>query len=162
MVGVKTTYSLDSFQRVKLFASKFPFAIEKATEQAATFGKGLIVKATPVKVGDARKSWEVDRDTKNPKAPAFVITSRVGKGSFYTPFLEYGTGVFGPKRRPIYPTTAKYLWFPIIKGNTIKAWVKRKWVAGMPAVGMIKNNIKKIQERLTFNISAIIRKWGGV
>lgn len=40
------------------------------------------------------------------------ITARNAAGDNYAVYLRYGTGIYGPKGRPIRPTTKKALYFP--------------------------------------------------
>jgi hypothetical protein len=85
-----------------------------------------------------------------------IISDR-GVGATYTPYLEKGTGIYGPKKTPIRAKKpGGFLAFKIIHGNTpIVANPKaqgekryiffRREVAGMPAVGMVEKNKKDIQ-----------------
>jgi len=157
-LSVNVTLENDSaLRKMRLFVARFPEAIDRATQEAASFGKRLIIKSTPVKTGDARKSWELDRGEKE---HSFFIVSRTGRGANYTPYLEYGTGIYGPKKRPITPVNAKYLFYPIIKGNKIMGYRRRFSVRGIRPFGMIANNVDKIQERLVSNIKKIVKSFG--
>jgi hypothetical protein len=80
---------------------------ERATRQAcATVDREWKLSA-PARTGHYRRSITTEvRRTGN------VIRGRVGTNVFYAPFLEYGTGIYGPRRRPIRPKRAKALRFP--------------------------------------------------
>ena len=51
----------------------------------------------------------------------------VGTNLHYGPYVEYGTGVYGPKGVPITPKVAKFLAWKTNKGK----WVRAKSVRGM-------------------------------
>jgi hypothetical protein len=65
------------------------------------------------------------------------LTMRVGSGQYYALWVHDGTGIYGPRARPIKPKTAKYLRFRWKKmGNKVFYF---KSVKGMPANPYLKN-----------------------
>lgn len=63
--------------------------------------------------------------------------------AFYTPFVERGTGLFGPKKRLIFPVHAKALrWFSF--GKAIFA----KYIAGQPGQFFIKRTEEETKPRV--------------
>lgn len=74
-----------------------------------------------------------------------LVVGRVGTPLFYARYLHEGTGIYGPKRRPIVPVTAKALRFkagrmigplPAGKAGTSPedrgGWIFAKSVKGIP------------------------------
>ncbi len=74
-----------------------------------------------------------------------LVVGRVGTPLFYARYLHEGTGIYGPKHRPIYPVSAKVLRFkpgrmmgplPAGKAGTSPenrgAWVFARSVKGVP------------------------------
>lgn len=57
-----------------------------------------------------------------------VVTGRVGTNRHYGPYVEYGTGLFGPKKRKITPTSAQALsWIPKSRGKYVTARSGRRY-----------------------------------
>lgn len=51
----------------------------------------------------------------------------VGTNLHYAPYVEYGTGIYGPERRPITPKQAKFLAWKDASGQ----WIRARSVRGM-------------------------------
>lgn len=83
-----------------------------------------VVTVAAVKVqNNARRNAPVDTGTLR-RSVTHTITgsgvgsvARVGSNLEYALWVETGTGVFGPKGKPIEPRTARYLRFPANKGR---------------------------------------------
>lgn len=58
----------------------------------------------PVDTGRLRSSitWALGRD-------AHGLYADIGTNVFYAPFIEFGTGIYGPRHTPIVPRSAPYL-----------------------------------------------------
>jgi hypothetical protein len=142
---------------IRKFARKFPGVLDEQISSGVNVGLQKIKRDTPVKTGKARRSII----KKKKDALQYVITGSRGKGSKYLTFLEYGTGIYGPKKKPITPKTSTYLHFPIIKGNRIVRFVKTKSVKGFPPFKMFRNNMDAIKEVTMKKIKNKIKKmWG--
>lgn len=74
--------------------------------------------------------------------------ARVGTNIEYAVYQEYGTGVFGPKGRPITPKRGRFLVFRGKDGNMVFA----RQVAGSPK----REFMKKGTEYLSANMSKVI------
>jgi hypothetical protein len=92
-------------------------AIKNMVRLGVRFGKEQAAKATPVETGDLKRSWKESR------AHKVVGTTYPGAGygaEWYTeidyaPYVEHGTGLWGPEHR-------KYLILPKTPGGTLH-WV---------------------------------------
>ena len=109
---------------IKRFTERKPWLIEDAVKKSAAYGKGIIMLDTPKKTGNTRRQWRLVRIS----ASVYQIINE----TFHIGFLEWGTGLFGPRHKLIKPVTTQNLHFPIIKGNSIKAWARTKAVKGFP------------------------------
>mgnify|MGYP006277748685 CR=1 FL=1 len=98
-----------------------------------------------------RKTGTLERSIRpaNVDVGAQSVQVRAGgtRAGNYAQFLEFGTGVYGPKRRPIVPVRAKFLRFPAagadvrLSGNLTKAqqragggWQFRRSVKGVQPI----------------------------
>lgn len=157
-LGFAITVSDKSNAALNEFFKAFPGVVPKVLNKVGIFGKKLIVTATPVKTGAARKSWRINKIGKD----TVSIASDFGRGSKYTPFLETGTGIYGPKGTPITAKNNGYLRFPIIVGNSIKSWVTTKEVKGFKPFAMVKKSQPAILKHLGETAKAIISEmWKG-
>ena len=104
------------------------------------------------KTGNLSRSIRVAEVDEN----AQTIQVRAGgtQGVNYAAYLEFGTGIYGPNRRPIVPVRAKALRFPAsgaatrLSGNLTSAqqragggWQFRKSVRGVKPVKYMENAI---------------------
>lgn len=149
-VGMSVTIAPEGLERIHSFVSRFPGVLTRATRKTAVYGKQLIVRDTPRKTGQARRSWGIERVNEN----TWKIVSNKNAAEKYVPFLNFGTGIYGPKGTPITPKTKKMLVFPIIKGNKIKSWVSAKSVKGIRAYNMIGKNTADIMAFLRLSVAA--------
>lgn len=87
----------------------------KVCKQAAAVVRIEAVRLAPVRKGGLRRSIWVNSIS--------LTEFRVGTNLFYAPFVEYGTGLYGPKKAKylIQPKTKKCLAFtvrvPIVRGG---------------------------------------------
>jgi hypothetical protein len=103
------------------------------------FRRGVRVQARarqlcPVDTGRLRASINVEM-TRNRNR----LACRVGTNVKYARFVHYGTGVYGPKSRPITPTHASVMAFTPRGG---KAVVYASSVRGMPGVPFLSEALK--------------------
>ena len=99
-----------------------------------------LVQAAPVDTGLLKNTIKVDI-----KDDEIIITMPE-----YSIYLEYGTGIFGPKRRPITPKEAKALKFSIggktvfaksVKGMTPQPFIRPTFHQHF--INIVKKNAKK-------------------
>ena len=127
-----------------------PEVIDKSCKDTASYGKGLIIRSTAKDTGRTMGGWAVNRL----KPMAYMIWNRF-KHALY---LETGTGIYGPRRRRIYPKTAKFLsWIPFNK-NTAGGRIFVTSTKGMRAQSAIKPNETKIQTDLNTRMRLNMRK----
>lgn len=94
-------------------------AIRAVPESAVRAGAfellALIKQALPKKTSTLARSATVRFE--RPEAGAFL--ARIGTHLPYAAYVEYGTGVYGPRQRPIVPVRAKALrWFAPVQIGT--------------------------------------------
>jgi hypothetical protein len=73
-----------------------------------------------------------------------VYQARIGSHMSYAPYVEYGTGIYGPKGKPIVPVRAKALAWPapsLLSGG----WAKRKTVLSEERI--IRRSVKGMKPR---------------
>lgn len=105
---------------------------------------------TPVDTGQHRASLEVTQAREGNK-----IVTRVGSPLPTWIYLEKGTGIYGPKKKLIYPVSKKVLRFkpgrfigPLPKGKRGKspekrgAWIFSKHVKGTPRHDILVNALR--------------------
>ena len=61
----------------------------------------------------------------------------------YAPYLEFGTGIYGPRKTPIVPVRAKYLVFKGKNGQIVRA----KSVKGVKAVQYMKRSFDFVKDK---------------
>lgn len=135
---------------LKKLVADFPEIIDKAAYNTAVYGQKLIMKKTPARTGAARASWTV---TKVPQG--YAIRSVLGSGAAYTPYLEYGTGLFGPYKKKIVPKTAKALAIATIGGLIFRMSSK-----GMQAVRMVSSSEAQIEAQFPKEVEAVFKAMG--
>lgn len=169
MIGVAYGFNQKDFKAVEQLIKSFPWAIEMGMKDSAVIGRQKIVRRTPVDMGDARRSFG------NPVRVSeftYAIVSSVGNGKNYTPFLELGTGIYGPKKRAIKPPAGVTWRFPIVKKNTIKTWItvggkpgtrkdgspKLTSLKGMKPKNMIRDTKKEMPQIIKDNVNRTIQE----
>lgn len=93
---------------------------------------------TPVKTGRLRTGWYQTPVTKTHYLIAPAFRAGIANDYKYAPFVEYGTGVFGPMHRPyvITPKKAPFLaWRDPVTGQWIRA--KKVLHPGSPGNHMV-------------------------
>lgn len=135
---------------LKKLVADFPELIDKASYNTAVWGQQLIMRKTPSRSGAAKASWTV---VKVPQG--YSIRSVIGRGAAYTPYLEHGTGLFGPYNRKIVPKNANALAIPTPGGL-----IFRKSSKGMEAVRMVSTSEKPIADQFPKEVEAIFKTMG--
>lgn len=155
--GLSVTVDKKVLHRMQNFIKVFPDKIEKSVKRATDYAHKEILKNTPVKTGALRSSFikeSIGRFSYN-------VTSKIGRGKDYAIFVEKGTGLYKETPSYIFPKRAKFLVFPIIKGNTITKWIKTKFTRGMPGKFMVHRavlpTIKKLNDLIK---TEIYKMWG--
>lgn len=77
----------------------------------------LAKKKVPRKTGNLDRTIRVDEVSADDQSLRVVAGSTNGRVG-YAQYVEFGTGIYGPKRRPIVPVRAKALRFPAIGAQT--------------------------------------------
>lgn len=149
-VDIKQGFS----KRADLLAKYFPELLRKAVEKTTDVTKRNIIKRTPVKTGAARSSWIASKTGEF----EYTISSSVGRGRFYTGWLETGTGIWVEGGQPIQPKVGKMLTFPIKSGNSIIGWVRTKSVNGIAGHFMVQGSKKLAFDTLLKEITANLKK----
>jgi hypothetical protein len=145
--------SLKNKDFVNRFIAKYPAVIEKAVKDTAAFAKIQIMRATPVKTGYTRRNWLIERISE------FVY--RVTNDFPHANYLEWGTGLYGPKKHLIKPLFAKVLRWPVATRNTFKGYMFAPSVKGFKPFYMVRKNLVDIMNQLKKNLkNNIQRVWG--
>lgn len=87
-----------------------------------------------IDTGRLRSSIHVNLVTRNGE-----LTSLVGTGVKYAKLVHDGTGIYGPRRRPIRPKTKQFLRFRPRRGGK---WVYAKEVKGMKPNKFLKDALR--------------------
>lgn len=85
-------------------------------------------------------------------------------GVFYTPFVERGTGIYGPNKRPIVPKVAKALaWHgTTATGKPTGQRIVRRSVRGQPAVHMFHATATEDRERMAQHFETTFKRQLGI
>lgn len=105
-------------------------ALRRGFKVCGDVAKGHAMKDCPVDTGTLSGSIDYDSDDKQ------MI---VGTNEEYAPYVEYGTGIYGPHKSPIVPTEKKALHWKDKAGKDHFA----KSVKGMKARPFIKPALSK-------------------
>ena len=122
-------------------------AYDKAVGQSLAKGNRVVIEATPRRSGHLRKRWAEGLKRLG------SLRYQLANAAAYAPWVEGGTGLFGPRRRVIVPRKAKFLRFKI-EGH----WVTVKSVKGMRPVHMLKNSLSRIGSLVETALSDAVRK----
>jgi hypothetical protein len=144
---------------MKSFMLEYPRRIQRAMRRTANTGKEWIVRDTPFQFGAAARSWEVNEVE---EYWSFVIASITGAGAKYTPYLEEGTGIYGPLQKEIIAAEVTksggpFFWVSMGKSRgkgkgKIMYYTFSKKSKGMPGAHMVGRNIPGIEQILNENV----------
>ena len=153
---------------VKIDAAAVEQAFRKAPREFTNeFRKAIKIGATEIqrearrnhptftsRSGNADRSVQTDYDQSGGKV---YLDTGVAK---YSPYLHEGTGIFGPKRRPITPKKKKFLHF----FSQTHGWVRTKSVKGIKAGKFLykaaEKNVDTITKLVNRAAERAIRKAG--
>ena len=113
--------------------------ITKAMKQSTLTIEGEAKQLVPHKTGSLRRSL-----VSQVRPLLSGVEGLVGTNIQYGPYVEIGTGIYGPEKRPITPKTAKVLAFKGQDGQMIF----RKNVRGMPARPYLKPAFEESKARV--------------
>lgn len=105
-------------------------ATEKALLRSAIRVQNEARRRCPVDTGTLRRSITFSISGLSPE----TMSARVGSNVEYALAVEVGTGIYGPRGRPITPVRAQVLVFPGRGGRTVYA----RSVRGRPATPYLK------------------------
>lgn len=125
-------------------------------------GKELAVENTPVETGDLKRSWKESR------AHKVVGSTYPGSGYgaewyteiSYAPYVEHGTGLWGPEHR-------KYMILPKTPGGTLH-WVgadgqdvyaKSVMHPGSPGAHMLALSAAKLEFEMDYVLKPALSQW---
>lgn len=121
----------------------------------------LVVEHTPVDSGNLRGSWKKKLLVIRPSARgATVYETGVFTEVDYAPFVEHGTGLWGPKH-------AKYLIVPTKPGGVLH-WIGHSgedvfathvWHPGSPGAHMVAESVGKLELTLNAALERELRRW---
>lgn len=133
----------------------FNKAVTKAMMQSGHAVQREAMLAVPVDTGRLRGSIKVDHD-KGGRIPSWV---KIGPNVVYGAFVEFGTGIYGPLKRRIVPTSKKALAWTNKAGESFV----RRSVRGMkprpymgPALDAARHRIDAIWQKTG---TGIVARW---
>jgi hypothetical protein len=109
--------------------------MQRAIDLSAIELKGNLQRNSPVDDGKMQGSWFIS--SAMPKFQSKVFSSAI-----YTPFVNYGTGIYGPRGRKIYPKTKKFLAFNY-KGKKVVV----PWIRGQKPRKFVEKSITQTERR---------------
>lgn len=125
-----------------LFGEKVQEVTRRAAHNMADRGGERMVELTkmntPIDTGELRESWKQTPVHPEPRGEDMAYSTGVESHVSYAPYVEYGTGLWGPKhsKYPILPKNAPYLqWFDKASGHWVRA--KKVMHPGSPGQHMV-------------------------
>ncbi len=106
---------------------------KKAMDQARLTLEAEAKRLVPVKTGHLRRS--ITSETRPLNGGVVGI---VGTNVKYASFVEFGTGIYGPEKKPIAPVTKKALAWGKVLGHT---------AAGAPVKEFVRRSVKGMRPR---------------
>jgi len=110
-------------------------------------GRTMIDYATLLAMATAKEEAPVDKNTLRGSITRNILSDfegKIGTDVKYAKYQEYGTGIYGPYKRPIKPTRGRFLVFKNKAGKTIFA----KEVRGTQPKQFMKKGLQKVQDRM--------------
>lgn len=132
------------FSQVRAMLAEREKAIARIPEMAVRSGAFELLATIQAKL--PKKTSTLVRNTRvqfERPAPE-VFQARIGSHMAYAPYVEYGTGIYGPKGKPIVPVRAKALAWPA-PGFVTGRWAKRKTVFSDPWI--VRRSVKGMKPR---------------
>lgn len=110
--------------------------------------KGNLQRNSPVDEGKMQGSWLIRRGG--------GLTRKLFSSAAYTPYVNYGTGLYGPRGQKIRPKSARLLSF---KYNGRKIAVP--WTRGMKPRRFVEKSISQTRRRIPEFIIRAVKETGG-
>lgn len=111
--------------------------IKRAVALSTMELKGNLQRNSPVDEGGMQGSWLISA------AMPGDFESKIISTKFYTPFVNDGTGLYGPRHRKIYPKTARFLGPFKWKGRMIAV----PWTRGIKPRRFVEKSINQTGKR---------------
>ena len=110
------------------------------------------MRKAPVNTGRLRGSIAVFI----PPGFPFPTRARIGTKVFYAPYVEFGTGLYGPERRMITPVRGKFLVFTVggrkvfaraVRGMRPRPFLRSALRTAIPTINGIWRNVARDLQR---------------
>ncbi len=113
--------------------------------------KGNNQRNSPVDEGKMQGSWLIAGQF------AHELNQKIISSALYTPFVNYGTGLYGPRGKKIYPKTARLLGPFKYQGRMISV----PWIRGQKPRHFVEKSISQTERRTNeFIIRAVMENAG--
>jgi hypothetical protein len=152
--SLTTLFDDEARQRTRL-------AMRQMAHRAADRMHDLIVMNTPIDSGNLRTSWYQEPLVNKVIDAQIAYEARVSTNVEYAPYVEYGTGLYGPKRRkyPILPKRAPFLaWRDPRTGQWIYA--RKVMHPGSPGQHMVAIAVSVLEHEVELGLfEDILARW---
>lgn len=133
-----TPFNTDALDRLKKAGPLFEEAVHALLNKSALMVISVAKQTAPSDRSTLRNS--IDKGPVVKKQNTYSI--EVGSNVEYAPYQEFGTGIYGPKKRPIYPRNARVLAFRARSGQMVFA----KSVSGVKPKKFMQAGIKAVAD----------------
>lgn len=144
-VGFSVEWPEKEFQKL---VDKTKRVVERSLKLVAAAGLANVVKETPRDTGTARRGWHVVTVSR------FIL--KLVNRTKYLGFHVTGTGIFGPKGRPIVPRKARVLHFIAKDGTEVFA----RSVKGIPPNPFVDDAIAATALQVPGIVTRVLRDVG--
>jgi hypothetical protein len=121
----------------------------------------LIAMFTPVRTGNLATSWYREPTTEVQHGPDKALQSTVATDTDYAPYVNYGTGLYGPEHRKYliepHPPNQLLSWIDPHTGE--RMYAKRVWHPGSPGEHMIEKAIVFEESTLQETMLPELERW---
>lgn len=119
---------------LNLNSEYFNQGVEKGLDYSSEYIKEVLIKNTPTDKGRGRQNYVINRREK---------IREITNSTFYLPFVNDGTGIYGSRGRPITPVHARVLAFK---------WKGRMWflksVKGQKPQKFVEKSIDETKDKI--------------
>lgn len=116
---------------------KLQLVMRRAVELSTMELKGNTQRNSPFKDGKMQSSWLISAALEG------FLQSKLVSSAMYTPFVNDGTGIYGPKGKKIYPKTARLLGPFKWNGRMIAV----PWIRGQKGQHFVEKSITQTERR---------------
>jgi hypothetical protein len=120
-----------------------------------------ISQYTPIRTGNLATSWYRERTKRELHGTAMAHISRVATDVDYAPYVNYGTGLFGPQHKKYliepHPPKTLLVWTDPHTGRTMAA--PRVWHPGSPGSYMVERGVVWVESTLQETMAPELEKW---